>query len=404
MVRPRDVLANRAFRLLLAGRSVSHLGDRMVSVALAFAVLELGGSASDVGLVLAAANLPLVVAVLIGGVVGDRSSRRGVMLAADLARLVTQATTAGLLLGGVAEIWMLAVLAALTGIGTGFFQPASTALLPDVVEPEQLQVANAIRSTATSAAEIAGPVTAGVLIAAFSAGAAIAVDAATFAISAACLALMRVDEQRQERGASFLADLRDGWTAFTARRWVWAFVGYFAVGNAMWAAWSVLGPIVADRELGGAAAWGLVLGAIGVGALAGSVVAVRIDPARPLLLVATMEGLFVVPLAFLAAGADTALLAVGAFISGAGAMVGMSVWDSTLQRTIPAASLSRVSSYDWMGSFLFYPAGMVLWGPLAALIGVAAALWLAFGLLVVLIVALLLLPETSRVRYEGARA
>ena len=264
MARPRDVLAIRAFRLLLIGRSMSVLGDRMVSVALAFAVLELGGSPSEVGVVLAAANLPLVLAVLVGGVVGDRSSRRKVMLAADVARLVTQAATAALLLGGVAEVWMLAVLAALTGVGTGFFQPASTALLPDVVEPEQLQVANAIRSTATSAAEIAGPVAAGVLVAAFSSGAAIAVDAATFAISAACLALMTVSERPHGRGRSFLSDLRDGWGAFTARRWVWAFVGYFAFVNALWAAWSVLGPVVADRELGGAAAWGLVLGAVGV--------------------------------------------------------------------------------------------------------------------------------------------
>src|SRR3712207_1510486 len=132
MVSTREVLAVPAFRLLLVARTVSVLGDRMVSVALAFAVLETGGSASEVGLVLAAANLPLVASVLVGGVVGDRTSRRRVMLAADVVRVATQGATAALLLTDVAELWMLASLAALTGVATGFFQPASTALLPDI--------------------------------------------------------------------------------------------------------------------------------------------------------------------------------------------------------------------------------------------------------------------------------
>ena len=369
----------------------------MVAVALAFAVLEIGGSASSVGLVLAAGTLPLVASVLVGGVVADRISRRTVMVAADLVRVATQGAMAALLIAGAADVWMLAALAALTGVATGFFNPASTALLPEVVPPELLQPANALRSAATSAGEIAGPLLAGVLVAAFGAGWAIAVDAATFAASAACLLAVRVPERARESGGTFLADLRDGWDAFRARRWVWTFVGYFAVANMLWAAWSALGPIVADRELGGAGAWGIVLAAVGIGALAGSLVATRIEPSRPLVVVALMEGLFALPLAFLAGGAHVAVLAVGGFLSGIGLMVGTSVWESTLQRRIPASSLSRVSSYDWFGSFAFYPLGLALWGPLAALLGVSTALWLAFGLFVALAAALLALPDTRRV-------
>jgi hypothetical protein len=172
------------------------------------------------------------------------------------------------------------------------------------------------------------------------------------------------------------------------------FVAYFALANMMWAAWSALGPVVADRDLGGPAAWGSVLAAIGVGALAGSVVATHVDPIRPLVLVALTEGTFAIPLAFLAGGAHTAVLAGGAFVTGAGMMIGASVWDSTLQRQVPGESISRVSSYDWFGSLAFYPLGMALWGPLAAAIGVSSALWVAFALMIALPTALLCVPDT----------
>ena len=398
-----DVLRVRNFRLVLAGKAVSVLGDRMVAVALAFAVLEVGGSASEVGLVLAAATLPMVVSVLAGGVVADRLSRRTVMVAADVLRALTQGVMAALLIAGAAEVWMLAALGALTGIGSGFFNPASTGLLPELVTAEQLQPANALRSSAVSAGEIAGPVIAGVLVAAAGAGVAIAVDAATFVVSALCLVAMRLPTHMRRAHASFVADLRDGWTAFRARRWVWTFTVYFAAANMMWAAWSALGPLVADRELGGPEAWGTVLGAVGVGALVGSALATRVDPSRPLVLVALTEGLFALPLAFLAGGAHVGILAVGAFLSGVGMMVGMSVWESTLQRQIPGESLSRVSSYDWFGSFAFYPLGLALWGPLAAGIGVQPALWLAFGLMGLLALALLAIPDTRQLRRDAAK-
>jgi MFS family permease len=392
------VLRRRDFRLLFLGQGVSVLGDRMVAVALAFAVLEVGGSASAVGLVLACATLPLVGSVLIGGVVADRTSRRTVMITADLVRVASQGATAALLIAGTAEVWTLALFAGLTGAATGFFNPASTGLLPEVVPPDELQPANALRATALSAGEIVGPLAAGVLVAAAGAGWAIAVDAATFAVSAACLGGVRAPGRAGPAGAPFLSDLRDGWDAFRARRWVWTFVVYFAIGNMMWGAWSALGPVVADRDLGGAAAWGAVLGAVGVGALGGSLLATRARPRRPLLLVAITEAFFALPLAFLAAGAPTALLAFGAFLSGAGMMLGTSVWESTLQRRVPAESLSRVSSYDWFGSLAFYPLGLAIWGPVAGAIGVSTAVWLAFGLFVALIAALLSVPDTRRLR------
>jgi MFS family permease len=388
-----DVLRLRGFRLLFVGQTVSVLGDRMVAVALAFAVLAIGGSPADVGLVLAARVLPSAITALVGGVVADRTSRRAVMVGADLARVASQGTIAALLIAGGAEVWSLALLSAVAGAASGFFGPASLGLLPELVGPDDLQPANALRSTGASAGEILGPLLAGVLVATAGAGWAIAADAATFAISAACLVRLRLPAGAPALSGTFLADLREGWAVFTSRTWVWTFVVYFAVANLFWGAWSSLGPVVADRDLGGAAVWGTILSVMGVGALLGSLIATRARPTRPLLVVLAAEGLLTVPIACLAATSVAVVIAVGAFIAGIGLMVGMSVWESTLQRHIPATALSRVSSYDWFGSFAFYPIGLAIWGPISSAIGIHTSLWLAFGLFLAAIGAQLAVPD-----------
>jgi MFS family permease len=140
--------------LLFWGESVSVLGTRMVELALAFAVLDVDGSVAELGLVLAAHTLGFVNSVLAGGVVADRLSRRAVMIGADLLRLATHGFIAVALLAGFAEVWMLGVLSVFTGIGGGFFGRAATGLLPEVVSSDELQQANALRSTASSAGEI----------------------------------------------------------------------------------------------------------------------------------------------------------------------------------------------------------------------------------------------------------
>jgi predicted MFS family arabinose efflux permease len=376
-----DVLRQREFRLLFGAQAVSLFGDGMVRVALPFAVLGIGGSASDVGLVLAVRMLPLVASLLAGGVIADRTSPRAVMVAADLTRVASQGATAALLIAGSAGVWSLALLAGVTGGATGFFNPASTGLLPAVVAPEHVQRANGLRATAMAGGEIVGPAVAGILVATAGVGWAMAIDAATFAGSASFLARLRLPARSARARASFLADLREGWDAFRARTWVWAFVASVAVVNTLWGAWSILGPVVADRDLGGAAAWGTVLAAMGVGGLVGGVIAIRTVPRRPLVVATVAVAVASVPLALLAAGAGVALLALGALLSGGALMLGNTVWESTLQRHVPAASLSRVSAYDWFGSMAFRPLGLAIWGPVAAAIGVSVSLWLAFGLL-----------------------
>jgi predicted MFS family arabinose efflux permease len=388
------VLRRRDFRLVFGAYAVSVLGDRMVVIALAFAVLHLGGSASDIGIVLAARTIPLVASLLIGGVVADRTSRQRVMVSADLSRMCTQGLLAALLITGDPAIWVLAALSGLTGAATGFFNPASTGLMPAVVPPEQLQQANGLRATAMSGGEIAGPALGGVLVATAGPGWALAVDAATFAASAAFLAGLRLPARLpREAPSSFIADLRQGWTEFRSRTWVWTFVGAGGIATLLWGTWSVLGPVVAERDLGGAAAWGSVLAAMGVGALAGALVAIRIRPRRPLALGALCLSAFGLPPALLAAGMPTPVLAVGTFLAGAGMMLDGSVWESTLQRKIPSEALSRVAAYDWFGSMALGPLGLAIAGPLADALGIDGALWLAAGAIVAVALGLLAVRE-----------
>jgi MFS family permease len=393
-----DVLRQTPFRRLLGAAAISWFGDRMVTVALAFAVLGVDESASSIGLVLAARTGAQLVCLLLGGVVADRASRRAIMVGADISRLLTQGLLAAIVIAGTAEVWSIALLAALGGAASGFFSPASVGLLPAIVEPDRLQQANGLRATAMSAGEIGGPVLAGVLVAAVGPGWALGVDAATFGASALLLAGVRVPARTERARASLWDEFREGWTIFRRTTWVWTFVLWASLANVTWGAWSVLGPLIAQRDLGGAAAWGAINAALGVGALVGALGAIRQMPRRPVL-AAALTGFTQVPaIALLALGASAPAIALGALAFGVGMMFGNAVWESALQRSIDPVALSRVSAYDWFGSFAFAPVGFAIWGPIAAAVGTGEALWISGAISVVSTVVLLCVRDVRRLR------
>jgi MFS family permease len=225
-------LGERQFRLLWAGQTFSNLGSALVPIALAFAVLDLTGSATDLGLVLLASRLPQVLLVLAGGVVGDRLPRRRVMLASDLTRCATQATTALLLASGTARLWQLLALQAAHGSAAAFFDPAATGLVPQTVERSRLQQANALMGLSRSASGILGQVGAGVLVVTAGPAAALTVDAGSFAVSAWSLALLRpAGTVRIGQKETFFAQLAAGWSEFRSRSWLWASVAHLSLLN-----------------------------------------------------------------------------------------------------------------------------------------------------------------------------
>jgi MFS family permease len=391
-------LQERPFRLLWLGLSTSAVGDAMTPVALTFAVLHTTGSAGDLGLVLAGYALAHAGFILVGGVWADRLERRVVMLTCDAVRAVVQTGMALLLLAGEPRVWHFLVGAVLVGAAESFFSPASTGLIPQAVTPGRLQQANALIALSRSGSWVFGPALSGVIVAGAGAGWVFLLDALTFVASAAFLGLLRVPPGPAVERQSFVSDLALGWREVRTRRWLWTSLLAFGLGNMAWSAIAVLGPVVAERELGGASAWGLIATGGGIGGIVGGVLALRWRPARPLLvshaLVVTM-GLhavaFAVPLPLLALAAWSAAVSLTIILANA-------LWETFLQLSVPRTALSRISSYDWMVSLVFMPVGFALWGPLSEVLGVRETLLLAAGLFGASKAAVLLVPDVRRAR------
>ena len=399
----RGPLRNRSFRLLFTGRAVSSFGDRLVPVALAFAVLHLTHSPSDLGIVLAAQTVPLVLFVLLGGVWADRLPRQRVMLASDLVRFGAQGGTAALILAGGAQIWQLAALQAVYGIADGFFTPAANGVVPQVVADDELQQANALLGLSENATAILGPAIAGVLVVGVGPGYGIAVDAATFIVSAgflAALPVVRVAAGAGERASSVLAELRGGWQAFRSRSWLLVSVCYFTLIFAFgFSTLSVLGPEVAERSLGGPGAWAAISTATGVGALLGVLPALRWKPTYPLRTALTI-GLFGTPLTLLLLGGHTVLwlILVTAVIEGVTTTFFNAIWFTAMQQAVPPGELSRVTSWDAVGSYALKPVGLATVGPVAVAIGVSTTLYGAGAIFLLITVLVILMPSVRNFR------
>ena len=395
---PLGALHEREFRLFFTGQLVSLLGDAIAPFALAWAVLDLTGSARDLGFVLAAKAAPLVVFLLVGGVFADRLPRRGVMLTADVARMVIQAATAALLLSHTARIWELIALQAFAGIGTAFFNPASTGLTPMTVSAGRLQEANALRGMSMALTQFAGPALAGVLIVTVGPGYALAVDAASFGVSAFYLARLHLPPHVGLPPQSFARDLLDGWREFVARTWVWLSVVGFFLGNMMDSVWLVLAAVWIKNGHGGAGAWTAILVVSAIGALAAGATALRLKPRRPLLQTSIAAVPHASPIIVLALKLPWEILVITALVTGFGNMFGNTLWETTLQQHVPPASLSRVSAYDWFGSLLGDPLGLALAGVVAAGIGMSRTLWIAAAVDLAAVAAMLAAPSVRHLQ------
>jgi MFS family permease len=389
-------LREREFRLLFAGRTISMLGSAMAPVGLAFAALDLTGSTTDLGIVLASRSVATIILLLFGGVWADRLRRHVVMVSANVVSGATQAVVATLLLSGHARIWELAVLALVNGGSSAFFFPASSGIVPQTVPPELQQQANAALRLGLNGTNIIGAALGGLLVAASSPGWAIAVDAASYGIAAIAIAAMHLPPGLRVQGSTVLRELRDGWTDFWSRGWLWAIVLQFGIVNAFESgAIGVLGPTVAKRHLGGAAAWGAVLTATSLGLILSGVTMIRWRPRR-ILFVATLAVFpMTLPLLALARPAPLAIVIVAAFIAGFSVEIFGVLWDTAMQQEIPQEKLSRLYSYDALGSWALMPTALAVLGPIAAGIGTGATL-LACAALVVAATAPVLLSRDVR--------
>jgi MFS family permease len=340
------------------------------------------GSKADLGYVLAARSLPQVVFLLAGGVWADRLPRHQVMVGSNLASGASQGALAGLLLSGSAHFGELIALAAVNGASSAFFFPASAGIVPQTVPAPVLQPANALLRLGLNGSSIGGAALGGIVVAASSPGWAIAVDACTFLAAAGLVAAIRIPPGLRMPGSSFLAELGTGWREFRSRAWLWGIVLQFSIVNAAESgAAYVLGPTVAKARLGGAAAWGAVLAADSIGLICGGIAMLRLRPRR-MLLWATF-GIFLMPLFPLALAFPLSLplVVASAFVAGVGVEVFGVLWETTMQQEISGETLSRVSSYDALGSFALIPVGLSAAGAIAATVGTRATFFGAAALI-----------------------
>jgi MFS family permease len=374
----RRVLGHRDFRFLWLAQSSSVVGDYLVMVALALFVVERTGSATDLGFVLAAKALPLIGFLLVGGVWADRLPRHRVMIATDLVRFALHGTLAALIFAGNVPIWQLVAIEVGFGSAEAFFRPAADGLLPQTIPEQDIQQARALTAMSNNIAEFAGPALATALVLGAGAGWAFALDAVTFLASAAFLTRVRPRRrgaaaepvpEHADRG-SLWAEIRAGSAEVRARKWVWATLFSFCAALFFGLApWFVLGPLIAHRQYGHVSVYGILEATIGLGTILGALVGIGWRPRFPMR--AAMLAITAWPVAAIlyASGVTLFVVLPVTLVAGTGIAVFDILWTTALAERIPPASLSRVSSYDWMISGGLLPLGYAVAGPLASALG-----------------------------------
>ncbi|GAB3950004.1 MFS transporter [Kribbella albertanoniae] len=391
------VLRHRDVRLFITSRFVSILGSTIAPVALVFAVLDVSPSPSSVGIVLAARSIPNIVFLLVGGVISDRLPRHLVILVANTISGLTQALAAVLVLTGHATIWQLAAIEAVNGAASAFVMPAMAGVLPAIVSKSDLPQAMAISGFARSAAMIGGGAVAGVIVGLTGPGIGLAVDAVTFLLAAALISRLKLPPVVRQ-ASSMITDLREGWSEFASRQWVWVVVLAFGLLNVLYTAcYQTLGPVIADRTFG-RAGWGVVSACFGAGLVIGGLLMLRLKPRYPLR--AGMAGMLLgAPMILcLALFPHVITVAVAAFVMGLGFEIFGIGWETALGQHVPLDKLSRVSSYDMLGSYIANPVGQLTVGYVAAALSVKAVELYGGTLYVLIIIGTLVVPSIWNLR------
>ncbi|MGW2647970.1 MFS transporter [Streptomyces sp. NPDC001393] len=393
----RRAVWSRDFALFFVARAVARLGDTMLPVALAAGLLQHGYGAGAVGLAMASTAAAFAGLVVFGGVIADRFSTRRLMIGADLVRLVTQSLAAGLFFAGHVVLWQICAIGFVGGVAGAVFQPGVASTVPRLAA--DIQGANGAIRIAESAAQLAGPAVAGLLVGFASPGAVFAAHAATYATSALCLLLLRLpplDEGTRAatgRGMrAFRADLAQGWREFRSRTWLWAVIAVWCLY--MIAVWGPTVPLVATEvvQQHGPRAYGLVNSALGAGTVVGGLLALRLRPRRMLRAGAlSLFAFFGFPAA-VGAGLGVPAMATGAAVAGAGMSFWGVMWATSVQSQVPPDVLNRIHAYDVAGSLAMMPVGQALAGPAAGTLGAGHVLLVSAATSLAVALALLAVP------------
>lgn len=369
------------FGRFLFGRAVSLAGTAMAPVALSLAVLQHSHRVSDLSVVLAArvgAHLSLL---LIGGALGDRLSRRTLLVVANLGAGFTQGAVAAVLLTGHYQLALVACLEFVNGAVEAIASPALRGIVPELVADADLPRANAVLTTAKNLTKVIGPAAAGAIALVGGGGVAIAIDAASFLATAAILARLRLSTAPRNRSSSSVSsEIRHGWRTFRATRWLWVTTASFAVINLIGTGtWQIIGPELAIKQ-GNAAVWGLALSARGCGAILMGTLLYRYTPRHLLRTGQVLAALGASGLVALGLHLTAPWFVLFTLVSGLGFAAPQIAWETSVHQHVSRHKLSRISATNDLLSYTCVPIGQLLVGPLTAWLAPATvALYAGIG-------------------------
>ncbi|MEN9735581.1 MAG: hypothetical protein RL129_291 [Actinomycetota bacterium] len=384
-----------------AGKFISNFGNGMSPVALAFGILHLkNGSPTLLGWVLGSSTLAMLIIAPFGGVIADKFGRVKMAGIADTWGSIGLFIQAALFIKGDVPLWVMLIANINFGFMWGIFWPASAGIVPALVPEESWQKANAFGNFFNNSSMILGAASAGILVSKFGAGWALFIDAATFLVSGLLvLSFAAKVHSKSESEHSMLFDLKHGWKVFISYRWIVVLVGGFSIIVMAWA-WgeNVLGPLIALEHFNGAKSWSLVLTLESIGLVVGSLIGMRIKFKHPMRALTFLTLFFALYMYSMVEPQSLWFIAICAFMWGIVLDLWASIWPTALQRTVPRETLSRISSFDAMGSLLLRPIGLAIAGPISSWLGIPRAMELAAAITVAMVIFMLSVPEVWKMQ------
>ncbi len=399
----KEVLSHKYVKRLFIARFISNFGNGMGPIALAFGILALpDGSANMLGLVLGATTVVFLLMAPFGGVIADKYGRARMVGVTDMAAGLVLFIQVAYFATGDVPLAVLLITNGFFGLMWGIFWPAFSGLMPAVLPEAGLQKGNALNAFMTNAGVISGAAVAGLLIEVFGVAFTLAIDAASFFISGLMIFTFRHLTPRAEQTENtMLDDLLHGWKVFLSFRWIVIIVGAFSFIVMCWAAAeNVLGPLIALEHFNGPKSWSFVISAESAGLIVGSLIAIKIKPKYPMRFLMLSSFTITFYIWSLAKPQSLLMIAFGAFLFGITLDLWGTLWSTALQRKVPRDSLSRVSSFDAMGSMMFRPVGLAIAAPLSTLFGIENFLQILAAITVVAIIMPLLDPQVRNMSYE----
>ena len=399
----KEVLSHKYVKRLFLARLISNYGNGMGPIALAFGILGLpNGSANLLGLTLGITTVLFLIMAPFGGVIADKYGRARMVGLTDMAAGLILFVQVAYFTTGNVPIAVLLIVNGCFGILWGIFWPAFSGVIPAVLPEAGLQKGNALNSLVTNSGMISGAASAGFLIDTFGVSVTLGIDAASFFISGILVFTFRhLTPRAQHTENTMIDDLRHGWQVFLSFRWIVIIVATFSFIVMCWAAAeNVLGPLIALEHFDGAKSWSYVITAESIGLVVGSLIAIKVKPKYPMRFLMLSSFPITFYIAALTKPQSLAVIAVGAFLFGITLDLWGTLWSTALQRKVPRDSLSRVSSFDAMGSLMFRPIGLAIAAPLSTLLGIENFIYILAAVTVVAIVLPLFSSEVRNMRYE----